>query len=430
MKTNMTKESFEEELANALLHLYDPGVLRHSLLLPLFGLDQKPNPISTLQNVLTKAIEALKPHESVPPGTNAWQIYHILYARYVEQFIQREVANDLALSVRQLRRKEKVALQVLADQLWSQYDLDEKVESPPSDALYAPSVIEPDTPADFSLSGWEQELEWLEKTSPTEPVDIRGLIEGIVETIRPLAQSLGVIVKITVSENCPPLNVQLTTVRQALLYIITTAVRFVPQGYAEVNAETLLGRTEVQLQVQAQRGSASLIDANRGKELEFARKLLQMSRTSLEATIEVNSDIPFRASVILPVVQKIPILVIDDNPDLLGLVQRYLSNTRYDFHGTSDPHTALALAEQVTPTIILLDVMLPGIDGWELVGRLREHPQLHRSAIIVCTILPQEQLALTLGAAGFIRKPIRRQELLTAFDRQMEQASKAGPPSV
>lgn len=428
MKTNLTKESFVEELANSLSHLYDPGFLRRSILLSHFGLDQKSNPIAALQNILTKAIESLKPPESVPSGTTAWQIYHILYSRYVEQFIQREVANDLALSVRQLRRKEKTALQVLADQLWSQYKLEEKVETISAVKPVRP-VIEPNIPTDIQLPGWEQELEWLEKTAATEPINAQNLIEGIVETIRPLAQSLGVSVELAIAENCPMLNVQVTTVRQALLYIVATAVRFVPQGYVEINTQVCSGRIGVQLQVKAQRGSAFLIDANRGKELEFARKLLQMSRTSLEATIEVSSSIPFKASVILPVAQHIPILVIDDNPDLLGLVQRYLSNTRYEFYGTSDPHSALALAEQVEPEIILLDVMLPGIDGWELVGRLREHPQLRRSTIIVCTILPQEQLALTLGAAGFIRKPIRRQELLAALDRQMDQLSREASSS-
>jgi CheY-like chemotaxis protein len=66
-----------------------------------------------------------------------------------------------------------------------------------------------------------------------------------------------------------------------------------------------------------------------------------------------------------------------------------------------------------------MDVMLPGIDGWELLGRLREHPHMRAVPIIVCTILPQERMALALGAAAFIRKPASRETLLTALDQQV-----------
>lgn len=424
MKANVTKESFVEELAQTLPYLYDPGILRRSLLLLLFSIDQKSNPTSTLQNILTRAIDSLKPKENVPPGTNAWQVYRILYYRYVEQFTQFQVANDLALSVRQLRRKEKTALQVLADQLWNQYNLDEKLDIVASAVQLTPKGIELVSSADSELPSQEQELEWLQKTMPNELVDLQGLTEGIVETARPLTRTLGVSIKCTLPDNCPPLNAQLTTVRQALLYIITTAVRFVPQGHVEIIAETRPGSTSVHVRIKAQLGSASLVDTNRGKELEFARKLLHISGGLLETTIDPGATTPFIASVVLPTAQQIPILVIDDNPDLLGLVQRYLSNTRYKFHSTSDAQNALAFAEQLAPEIILLDVMMPALDGWELLGRLREHPKTRQSSIVVCTILPQEQLALSLGAADFIRKPVRREELLAVLDRQMERLLK------
>ena len=65
----------------------------------------------------------------------------------------------------------------------------------------------------------------------------------------------------------------------------------------------------------------------------------------------------------------------------------------------------------------MLDVMLPGIDGWELLGRLREHPRTRNVPVVISTILPQEQLALALGAAAFLRKPINRETLLSSLDR-------------
>jgi CheY-like chemotaxis protein len=116
---------------------------------------------------------------------------------------------------------------------------------------------------------------------------------------------------------------------------------------------------------------------------------------------------------------RLAVLVIDDNADTLRLFERYLSGTRYRFFGVRDPEQALALAAQINPRLVLLDVMLPDVDGWELLGRLREHPQTGHIPVIVCTILPQEPLALALGAAAFLRKPISREALLAVLDQQI-----------
>jgi CheY-like chemotaxis protein len=116
-------------------------------------------------------------------------------------------------------------------------------------------------------------------------------------------------------------------------------------------------------------------------------------------------------------VEQVVVFAIDDNADTLQLLQRYLAGTRYPFVGIRDPQQALALVEGLAPKIILLDVMLPGVDGWELLGRLREHPRLRGVPIVVCTILPMEQFALILGAAAFIHKPVSREALLAVLDR-------------
>ncbi|MBI1881041.1 MAG: response regulator [Chloroflexi bacterium] len=416
MKTNPVKETFIHELGNTLSHLYDPAVLRRSPLMPLFGLGPQAEALSALQHMLTAAVEGLKPDESVPAGTNAWRLYHILYYRYVEQFTQREVATDLALSIRQLRRQEKIALEVLADYLWDHYRLMEK------SALLVSSeqADDQDVTDGLDTPSVERELAQLERTIPSELVEVTVLLQAVLDTIQPLAQSLDVSIHCNVPQELPRLKVQLITMRQALLHIASTATRCLPGGRVELSAGILPQGAGIHLQVITRRVDASLaIDKNVGKNLSIARKLIQISGGSLEATLEAKAEIPFTASIILPTTEQIPILVIDDNADTLRLLQRYLSGSRYRFAGTVDPQEALTLAEQLAPEIIVLDVMLPGIDGWELLGRLREHPKTRGAAIIVCTILPQEQLALALGAAEFVRKPISQRAFLAVLDRQI-----------
>jgi CheY-like chemotaxis protein len=63
--------------------------------------------------------------------------------------------------------------------------------------------------------------------------------------------------------------------------------------------------------------------------------------------------------------------------------------------------------------------MLPGVDGWELLSQLREHPRLAAVPFLISTILPYGELASALGAAEFLPKPVSREALLAALDRQV-----------
>ena len=107
MQEGLNRSAFENELRTALTHLYDPAVLRDSLLVNRFGLDSRADAIVALRRILVEAIEALRPSDGAPPQSNAWRYYQILYGRYTEQFTQIEVSHDLGLSVRHLRRLEQ-----------------------------------------------------------------------------------------------------------------------------------------------------------------------------------------------------------------------------------------------------------------------------------------------------------------------------------
>jgi CheY-like chemotaxis protein len=414
MDVDSLKVSFSRDLGRVLSHLYDPNVLRRSSLLSLFGLDGRSDAMSALQHVLTDAIESLKPEDGVPPGSNAWRVYRVLYYRYTEQFTQHEVASDLGLSTRQVRRQERVAVQVLADYLWAFYALEHKVHLVQD--VTEVEDVDPSTSA--RMPSREQELEWLERTTPSEMVDAALMLSAVLEIIQPLAQTLNVSLTHSVPEDLPALSVRRTTVRQALLHVITVVVRCASGGRVHLSAEPLPQRACVHIQVSAQHDRPLTIDRDCTDSLSMARELFEMSGGALQVTPDAVSQVSFSASVVLPAADQVSVLVIDDNVDTLKLIQRYLSSGRYRFIGASDPREALTVAAQSAPAIIVLDVMLPEIDGWELLGRLREHPTTSNTPIIVCTILPHHQLALTLGAAEFIRKPVSRRAFLATLDRQ------------
>jgi CheY-like chemotaxis protein len=151
----------------------------------------------------------------------------------------------------------------------------------------------------------------------------------------------------------------------------------------------------------------------------MARQLVEFCDGSLEIAWAGTAERVFDALITLPVTEQVTVLVIDDNVDTLQLFERYLTGTRYRFVGSEGAQQGLDLAVQVAPRIIVLDVMMPEQDGWALLEQLREDAQTRECPVIVSTILPQEELAMALGAAAFIRKPVGRTELLSALDRQL-----------
>ena len=418
MNDNLADESFVRWLRQALHHLYDPAELRRNPLFTLFALDKRESP-SALRRILVDAIESLKPDASVSPQSDTWRTYHTLSHRYVEQFAQSEVAANLGLSIRQLRRQENLALRTLADYLGTHYNLQlkgrlaELETGDVSDAEYVPD--------DAGMASRVQELEWLEKSFPSEPADVAQMIQAVLKTVGPLLEASGVRAECSLPEGLPRLAIQVTTMRQALLNTLTAAIHSVPAGQISIEVEAHPRQVWVCIRpVKHQAAASGPLPGDQAENLEMAWQLVALSGGSLQVTPGQDAMCPFVARLILPAAEQVGVLVIDDNADTLQLFQRYLADSRYSFIGARDPEQALALAEKVAPQIIVLDVMLPGIDGWELLGRLREHPQTRNTPIIVCTILPQEQLALTLGAADFLRKPFSRAELLSALDHQAD----------
>ena len=405
MITEIDRASLESELRAALARLYDPAALRHSRLLALLGLETRADAIVALRRLLLDAIESLKPADDVPPQSRSWRYYHILRGRYTEQLTQFEVGNDLGLSVRQLRRQEKRALTVLADKIWLRRQL-----------ASANRASAPKPPA------LGDELAWSQSAFSRESVDIAALIRSALDTAEPMLQSSTVALAYEPRAGLPKLAVQLVPTRQALLNILTVALDWMQAGRLVLRAKLQPGKRYVSLSVT---GYGALVPAANelgAERLRVARELLGFSSGSLQHNADSVGDQACQFHLTLPTDAQITVLAIDDNPDTLKLLQRYTADTRYGLQGESDPKRSLALAEETMPDIILLDVLLQDIDGWELLGRFRAHPQLGDKPVIVCTILPQRELALSLGAAGFLSKPLSQRQLLAALDAQLDRS--------
>ena len=108
------------------------------------------------------------------------------------------------------------------------------------------------------------------------------------------------------------------------------------------------------------------------------------------------------------------ILIVDDDPWILRMVSTLLEKRGYVIHTASDGEEALRRAEEVRPDLVVTDVMMPKMDGWELVRALRARPALALVPVLFLTALNGEEdrmRGFRLGADDFLPKPFRFEEL-------------------
>ena len=110
-------------------------------------------------------------------------------------------------------------------------------------------------------------------------------------------------------------------------------------------------------------------------------------------------------------------LVIDDDPAVRDLMQRFLGKEGYRVVPAPGGDDGLRLAREMTPDAITLDVMMPGMDGWAVLSELKSDPVTADIPVIMLTIVDDRNLGYTLGAADFLTKPIDRERLLSVLER-------------
>ena len=117
------------------------------------------------------------------------------------------------------------------------------------------------------------------------------------------------------------------------------------------------------------------------------------------------------------------ILVVDDNHDNADIIRQYLEAHGYPIAVAYDGDEALAQFETVRPSLVLLDVMMPGRDGWEVCRIMKQHPVLGSAVrIVMVTALDEwsdKRQALQTGADDYVEKPVDLPRLVKTVERNV-----------
>jgi len=122
------------------------------------------------------------------------------------------------------------------------------------------------------------------------------------------------------------------------------------------------------------------------------------------------------------------ILVVDDNHDNVEILQTFLESRGYRVAAATDGKTALAKLEEVHPALVLLDVMMPGMDGWQVCRTIKNHPDFATVRVVMVTAkggFEDKFEGMRSGADDYVVKPVDLGELAEKVRRNLEARRKA-----
>jgi CheY-like chemotaxis protein len=382
-----------EELHEALEALYDNVALASAPLLRHFPQFQRVTRVEEraerARAMLFEAIEVLRPARSAPFGSLQARSYDILSLRYVENLPLAEVMKELSLSRRQVYRDlaeaEERLLQVLSSWVAAGREAHASIApQPPSDELTA-------------LAGQASFF-------PLQPA-----VAEVVELLQPLLQRTGAQIELESTREEPSVLADRGIFKEIVTAILSAAVQSSPGEKVRLRlgpAQDLL-ELSISFQPQPEKYRASLFEKAR------ALALAQGITFSLARTDDGSVYI----GLLLRVGEPLTLLAVEDNPGAIELYRRLLSGSRWQVVPLASPLLVHESARRRRPDAILLDIIMPGVDGWSIVRALKSDEATSSIPLIVCSVVEDPQLAYALGADVYLPKPVGRAELLAALNR-------------
>lgn len=296
---------------------------------------------------------------------------------------------ELICSRRQFFREQHKALMLLAALLWDRLP---QPEATAADPLLAEAGL---------------------ILAQREVVEPRDVVQGVIGAIGPLAEQHGVAVACDVRPHLPSIRANRTLLRQVLLRALSELIA--RPGTREISVRLDVAGQRVRIELAAHGSAPATLTGTSEPPLEAARRLAEMVGGRWERSRRADgADI---CCFSLPTGEGPDrvLLVIEDNEGVIRAFRRYLAGSRYRVVGATSGAQALRLARELAPAAITLDVMMPTQDGWEVLQALKNDPGTREIPVVVCSALDDPDLARSLQAAAFLRKPISQADLVSAL---------------
>lgn len=345
-----------------------------------------------LQKDLSRAISMLDSSEIRSLSSSPLRRHHVLRLRYVERLTIQSISYELDTSERQVYRDLRQGEEDVATILQSWY-VEETAE---------PSADDPDKRELVTL-----EIEQLKTEFQT--IDIKSLVYSARASIEQLLS----IRNVSVDIQAPPEPVLVSTdpvvAKHVLINLLSSAAQRSDANTLRLHLRSTDDRTSLSLQFTDETDGHDPLLNDIATEIlyrlkwEILQNCVQNSTHILE--LSFGKNIPM-------------VLVVDDFEGLSQLLKRYLAGYRCYVVAAADGASGLGMARELQPDAVILDVMMPDMDGWEVLQRLRNHPDTQHIAVIICSVFNDPGLAHALGASSFLSKPVKREDIIQALKQE------------
>ena len=296
-----------------------------------------------------------------------------------------------------------------------------------------------------------------------ESFDVASLMRDVESTVAPIVAARGNALEVRCAPELGSMRSDMTRVRQVLLNLLSNAAKFTEQGRIVLEAgreerngvpwlrfavrDTGIGMSPEQLGKLFQAFTQVDVSTTRryggtGLGLVISRQLCQMLGGDVTVESEMGQGSTF--TVRLPAsaearrtgeetteviaemaTEPVPeggatALVIDDDRAVRDLLQRFLHKEGFQVIAAASGEEGLRQARELRPSIITLDVVMPGMDGWAVLRALKLDPELVHIPVVLVTIVDNAEMGLSLGAVDYVTKPIDWDRLGAAVRRFRE----------
>lgn len=286
-----------------------------------------------------------------------------------------------------------------------------------------------------------------------EPCDISTLVEDVVSIISPTVQKNFNILSVECDSQLEPLSADVTKLKQILLNLLNNATKFTKEGSISLKVkqnvsnnqkniefeiiDTGIGMTPEQIKKLFQNftqadSSTTKKYGGTGLGLAISKRFCEMMDGDISVESQLGVGSIFRIN--LPIREEMPqegekvfknhlaiapstratnssVLVIDNDPVIQDLMMWALYREGYAFFAAYNGIDGINRAKELLPGIIILDIDMPGMDGWEVLTKLKADPKLSSIPVIILSMVDDKMQGYSLGTAEYLLKPVDRNQL-------------------
>jgi len=292
-----------------------------------------------------------------------------------------------------------------------------------------------------------------------EAFDLSALVKEVFTLTHPMLENKPIELIADLPDDKITLNTDSTKLKQVLINLVSNSIKFTQSGSITINAKLKTNTTEPQVIIRiidtgvgmSEDALKYIFDAFRqidgtltrktggtGLGLTIASNFTELLRgtinveskegvgTSFEIKLPVNlnTDTPPLETTRVTTTKaqnhsnnQQTILCIDDNADVLDLISGYLIDEGYQTITANNAEQGLALAKEVVPFAITLDILMPHKDGWSVLSELKEQDKTRDIPVFIISFLENKALGYQLGAFDYLQKPVEADQLIKGIAR-------------